>query len=146
MVIVSKEIPLDSVEKTDFIDVTKQVKDIVNIAGLNAGLVNIFTKHTTTAIRINEDEKGLMADSKKWLECQAPGLKCYEHDNMEKRPDVPIYEPANAHSHLKSLFMGASETIPIVDSTLALGTWQRIFFVDLDGPRKRMMNITIIGE
>ncbi len=145
MQIFTKEIALDSSNKTDFIDVTEQVISIVKESEIKKGIVNIFTKHTTTAIRINENETGLINDLKVFLEKKAPQFKKYAHDEIEKRP-VPSDEPINAHSHLKSCLMGASETIPLINSGIALGKWQRIFFVDFDGTIKRKMIVHILGE
>jgi len=142
----TKEIRIDSSEKTDFIDVTELIKKHITMSRIENGIANIYTTHTTTAIRINENEERLLHDAKKWLEENAPGFKKYKHDDIEKRKDVPVDEPANAHSHLKSLIMGASETIPIINSKPVLGQWQRVFFVDLDGPRKRKMVIHIMGR
>jgi len=142
----TSRIELNSCEKTDFIDVTDPINDAVEKSGIKNGIANLFTRHTTTAIRINENEQGLLKDTKEFLECYAPRFRSYCHDDMEKRPDVPVDEPANAHSHLKSLVMGASESIPLINGHIALGRWQRIFFVDLDGPRSRQMIIHIIGE
>jgi len=146
MEILTKEICIDSTEKTDFIDVTENIMKFVKNSKIAKGIANIYTTHTTTAIRINENESGLLNDAKLWLDKSAPGFKEYKHDEIENRKDVPIDEPVNAHSHLKSLIMGASETIPIINSQLKLGNWQRIFFVDLDGPRKRRMIIHIVGK
>lgn len=145
MQIFTKEIPLESTEKTDFIDMTEIVKKEVSNSKIKNGIVNIYTKHTTTAIRINENESGLIDDFKVFLEKKAPQFKKYEHDKIEQRP-VPIDEPINAHSHLKSCLMGSSETIPLINSKILIGQWQSIFFVDLDGPRKRKMLIHIIGK
>ncbi len=146
MDILTKELCIDSTEKTDFIDVTEDIKGFVRDSGISDGIINIYTTHTTTAIRINENEEGLINDAKSWLEKNAPGLGQYRHDDMEKRKGIPVDEPVNGHSHLKSLIMGASETIPVIGCSLKLGTWQRIFFVDLDGPRKRRMIMHILGK
>jgi secondary thiamine-phosphate synthase enzyme len=146
MQILTEQISIDSSDKTDFIDVTDKIKEVLNNHKISKGIVNVYTTHTTTAIRINEKEDGLLTDAKKWLDKTAPGFKSYEHDDIEKRTDVPVDEPANAHSHLKSLIMGASETIPIMNSKMVLGEYQRIFFVDLDGPRKRKLIVHILGD
>lgn len=140
------DIDIISTCKTDFIDVTEQVKKAVEDSGLKNGIVNVFTQHTTTAIRVNENEEQLMKDIQCFLEATAPTYKEYNHDDMEKRPEVPVDEQCNAHSHLKTLFMGASENIPIRQGRLAIGKWQSIFFVDLDGPRQRRMLINMVGK
>jgi secondary thiamine-phosphate synthase enzyme len=141
----TKDIELSSSEKTDIIDVTERVKAIVAESRISSGIVTLFTTHTTTAIRINENEKGLLLDIKKFLEQKVPPFRQYEHDNMDAR-DVPEDEQINAHSHLKSLLMGTSETIPLHNASLALGKWQSVFFIDLDGPRERKMIVHVIGQ
>jgi secondary thiamine-phosphate synthase enzyme len=146
MKIFTREIALESTEKTDFIDVTKLVKDFIAESNVKSGIANIYTTHTTTAIRINENESGLIEDAKKYLEESAPRFTQYKHDDMEERKNVPEDEPSNAHSHLKSIILGASETIPIINSQIMLGQWQSILFVDLDGPRKRKMYLHVIGQ
>jgi len=145
MQIFTKEIAIESSDKTDFIDVSKQVKSIVSDSKIKNGIVNLFTKHTTTSIRINENESGLINDLKKFLEQKARPFKKYHHDEIEKR-DVPVDEPINAHSHLKSIMLGSSETIPLINSNIILGQFQSIFFVDLDGPRKRKMLVHFVGN
>lgn len=146
MEIFTAEIGIESADKTELIDVTDRVRTIVSDSGIKRGVVNIYTTHTTTSIRINENESGLIKDIKRFLEKNAPPFKSYEHDNLEKRDDVPVDEPANAHSHLKAIMMGASESIPIMGSSPAMGRWQRVFFVELDGPRKRKMLVNVMGE
>jgi len=146
MHITCQELHLASSEKTDFIDITEQISGLVRESGMADGICTIFTKHTTTAVRINENEKGLLRDIACFLENNAPQSGCYEHDNMEKRPDVPVDEQVNGHSHLKSLLLGSSESIPFESGRLCLGKWQAVLFIDLDGPRKRKVLVQIIGN
>jgi secondary thiamine-phosphate synthase enzyme len=141
----TKEIRIDSCEKTHIVDVTERVADIVSESGISDGTVTLFTTHTTTAIRINENESGLLDDIKVWLETKAPPFRPYRHDRIDERP-VPEDEPVNAHSHLKSLLMGASESVPVICGKMPLGTWQSIFFMDFDGPRKRKMLVHVVGD
>ena len=100
------------------------------------GIVNIYSKHSTSAIVVNEDETGLLEDFKNILTNIVPENNSYNHDNIDN----------NADSHLRSLFLGPSETIPFCDKRLSLGTWQSIFFIELDGSRKRTVEVTVIGE
>jgi secondary thiamine-phosphate synthase enzyme len=141
----TQAIEFSSTEKTDIIDVTERVRSIIRDSRIAHGIVTLFTTHTTTAIRINENERGLLVDIKRFLEQKAPAFRNYRHDDIDQR-DVPEDEPINAHAHLKSLLLGASETVPLIDGSMQLGTWQSIFFIDLDGPRRRRMLVHIIGE
>jgi secondary thiamine-phosphate synthase enzyme len=116
---------------------TDKIEETLKDSKLNEGLISIFTKHSTSAIVINEDEKGLIKDFKNILKTIVPSSLKYEHDLIDN----------NASSHLRSLFLSSSETIPFTNGKLNLGVWQSIFFVELDGPRNnRTIIITIIGE
>ena len=141
-----KYITLKIDEKLQFVDITSKVKDIVSESGIRNGLVTIFTKHTTSAIRINENETRLIDDMKYFLERLAPSFWRYRHDDIDKR-NCPPDERINGHSHLKALLLGSSESIPIINSKLDIGKWQSIFFVDLDGGnRERTISVQVIGE
>ncbi|MDW7727598.1 MAG: secondary thiamine-phosphate synthase enzyme YjbQ [Candidatus Methanoperedens sp.] len=76
------------------------------------------------------------ANSYEQLETLIPGDKPYVHDRID----------SNAHSHLRAVLLGMSETIPVEDGHPVLGTWQSIFFAELDGPRTRKVNVKIIGS
>jgi secondary thiamine-phosphate synthase enzyme len=105
----------------------------------------VFVRHTTTAVAINEYEERLLEDIKNHFQKLAPPTEKYLHNDLHLR-DVPLDEPINAHSHLIAMMLNNSETIPIVDGKLALGTWQSVLFIELDGPRRRSVLIQISGE
>ncbi len=128
------------------IDITEIVEKQVREKNIEKGIVSITTKHTTTAIRVNENECLLMKDIYEFFDKLVTKNKDYFHDDISKRKDCPKDEPKNAHAHLKALLMGASETLPIQDGKLVLGKWQRIFFIELDGPRERSFTMSIIAE
>jgi secondary thiamine-phosphate synthase enzyme len=123
------------VTEKQFIPLNKIVEEFVrNKKG--EGLVHIFARHTTCAIRILENEILLLADINNYLSKVAPEHGGYMHDKIEIR-DVPITERVNAYSHLRQLHFQASELIPVSDGTLILGKWQTIFLVELDPIRER---------
>jgi secondary thiamine-phosphate synthase enzyme len=127
-------IPTD--EAIQFIDITDQVSDFVAEQGVSNGTVTIFTRHTTAAIRIQEDEPLLLRDLKEFLEKLAPRGAHYHHNDFRIRTEhMHEDESPNGNSHCLQLLLGTSESIPVVNSKMLLGTWQRIFFVELDGPR-----------
>ncbi len=113
-----------------FIDLTEQVGDWVRAAGVREGLLTVTSPHTTARITRNERESELQGDMVRFLEHLAPADTTYRHnlDTVDGR--------ANAHSHLLGLLMPASESIPVVDGALAMGAWQALFLVELDGPRE----------
>jgi secondary thiamine-phosphate synthase enzyme len=112
-----------------FIDLSEDVRAWVRSTGVRDGLVTVTSPHTTARITRNEREAELQGDMVRFLERLAPASDAYRHnlDTVDGR--------ANAHSHLLGLFMPASESIPVVDGELAMGAWQSLFFVELDGPR-----------
>jgi secondary thiamine-phosphate synthase enzyme len=125
----------------EFIDVTDRVRDAVGKSGIEDGIVSIFSNHTTAAVRINERCARLQADMENMLKEVVPVDRPYRHN--ESTADGR----GNAHSHLMSLFMGGSETVPVKGGRLHLGTWQSVFFIELDGPRgSRKLTVAVFGE
>lgn len=112
-----------------FVDVTDAVRAWVRASGVRTGLLVVSSPHTTARITINEREEGLQRDMVGWLERLAPAGAGYAHDT------APVDDRVNAHAHLLGLAINASETIPVEDGELALGAWQALFLVELDGPR-----------
>ncbi len=121
-------------KEVELIDITRQVAEVVAEAKVEQGLACVYTKHTTTAIFINEAESGLLQDYLALLEKLAPPRAGYAHDRID----------SNAHAHLRSALLGCSVAIPVVDSRLALGTWQRVLFAELDGPRERSFIVSVV--
>lgn len=136
-----EKINLHTTDDIDVIDITDRVKEIVKNSGVRNGTLTIITQHTTTAININEKEKGLQGDMVKFLAELVPKKGDYIHNKNAADGRV------NAHSHLMALFTNASETVPIASGELVLGKWQSIFFIELDGPREeRTVMLQIRGE
>jgi secondary thiamine-phosphate synthase enzyme len=131
-----ERIEIGTRESTELIDITVKVKEIVKSksGGVESGICVIFTKHTTSGIIINENEAGLKRDFLALLNELIPKGRGYLHDRIDN----------NAHSHLRSVLLGSSVTIPIEKGDLALGTWQSIFFVECDGPRRREIYVKVI--
>lgn len=127
------------------IDITERVQAAVRTLNLRSGLCNVYSRHTTLGIRIYEFEPLLMSDTMRKLEDFAPRSARYAHDDLDCR-DVPPDEPVNGHSHIKSLLVNTSETIPVLDNMLHLGRWQRLLAFELDDPRGREIMISLVGE
>jgi secondary thiamine-phosphate synthase enzyme len=140
-----EEEAISTKEEFQIIDITDKIENYIKKNKIKKGIAVITTKHTTTAIRINENEPLLIKDISNFLNELVSKDKDYFHDDISKRKNCPEDEPKNAHAHLKALLMGASETIPIKDGKLSLGKWQRIFFIELDGPRERVFSSTFIA-
>ncbi|MEA5465244.1 secondary thiamine-phosphate synthase enzyme YjbQ [Leptothoe sp. PORK10 BA2] len=145
MVLVSHYLTFDTAETIYILDITANIQQQVTAAGVTQGHVVVFSCHTTTALTVNEAEERLLVDIKAYLRQLAPPQGQYLHNDLHLR-DVPPDEPINAHSHLMAMTLGNSETVPIVDGKLALGTYQSVMLVDLDGPRQgRKVLIQICG-
>ena len=134
-------------KRVQFIDVTELVCERVRRAAITHGIVNIHTRHTTTAVVLNENEHHLLRDFEARLEAWAPRGLDYAHNDLEARrfqllsPD----EKPNGDSHARSLLLGASETLNVIGGKIDLGEWQRLFLVELDGPRSRTLSILAMG-
>ncbi len=140
MRVITSTLTVSSSASTEFIDITDQIQAILRMNAVNSGMVNVFTRHTTAAIRITEKCDRLQQDMLAFFQDIAPQRDyLHDQDTVDDRP--------NARSHLLSLFLPSGENIPIIDSQLGLGTWQRIFFIELDGPReKRDITVHIMAD
>ncbi|ROS01851.1 secondary thiamine-phosphate synthase enzyme [Sinobacterium caligoides] len=118
-----------------FTDLNDIAKDFVK-GKSGQGMLNVFVRHTTCAIKILENEILLLADINNYLDKQFNNNHNYMHDKIEIR-DVPIEERINGHSHMKQLSFPTSEQIPVEDGELLLGTWQTIFLIEFDPIRDR---------
>lgn len=132
---------------TQFIDLTDELTALVDECRIHTGIVNIQGLHTTTALVVNEHDPLLLADVAALLERLAPQDGFYQHDNVGLRnSNCVLGERPNGHSHCRSLLLAPSVTLNIAEGRLQLGRWQRIFFVELDGPRSRAVSVVVIGE
>lgn len=130
----------------EFIDVTEDVARVVAASGIQFGQVGVFSQHTTAAVKINEHEPLLLRDLARTLRQVAPPNAYYEHNDFSRRTvNMNPDECANGHAHVQHLFLGTSETIPVIDGRMTLGTWQRIFLIELDHPRPRRILVNVVG-
>lgn len=126
-------------------NLTPDVQKCLVTVGIWDGYVLVFSRHTTTALAVNEYEERLLEDIKAYLRKLAPEGDRYLHNDLHLR-DVPPDEPENAHSHLMAMTLHNSEMVPVVDGKLALGTYQSILLVELDGPRQRTVSVQVCGQ
>ena len=144
MAIFHQLLSLPTTESIDLYDVTEAIQAFVESTGVQAGQVLVFSRHTTTTIAINECEERLLTDIKTYQRKLAPPEGKYLHNDLHLRI-VPPDEPENAHSHLMAMTLSTSEVVPIVEGTLALGTYQSVIFIELDGPRERELFVQVTG-
>ncbi len=140
------EIRLRTTECLEFVDLTSYVANIVARSGIRHGIVNVQTKHTTTALIINENEPLLLNDLRRMLDSYAPRDGEYEHNDFSRRIDIPPDEPANGHSHCKALFLPSSIMLNLADGRLQLGRWQSLFLIELDEARERNISVLVLGQ
>ncbi|OUL20288.1 secondary thiamine-phosphate synthase enzyme [Nostoc sp. T09] len=145
MTIINQLIEIATEQGINIHNITPQIQDLINSTSIQNGQALVFSRHTTTALAINENEERLLEDVKVFLRKLAPESERYLHNDLHLRL-VPEDEPMNAHSHLMAMMLTTSAIIPIVDGKLALGTWQSVLFFELDGPRKRTVFLQISGE
>ena len=124
---------VESTSAPQFIDITDKVEGVVEESGLSSGIAVVFSKHTTAAIVIQENEPLLLQDMESLLERHSPRNAHYRHNDFDVRT-VHMHENEcpNGHSHCQHLTLGTSETIPIINGKLALGEFQCVFMVELD--------------
>jgi secondary thiamine-phosphate synthase enzyme len=123
---------IETKTRREIIDITKLVTEIISKNKDIKGLVNIYTPHTTACITINEYEKDLKKDIIETINSIAPIDGDYHHQ-------------VNADAHIVSSIIKPSTTIPFKNGSLNLGTYQRILFLELDGPRNREIKITLMS-
>ena len=141
----SEILSLDTNEQIEIVNLTPKIKSIAASSGITNGFAVITSKHTTTALFVNEFEERLLEDIKAFFQNLVPESNKYLHNDIHLR-NCPPDEPENAHSHIIAMLLSNSEIIPLIDSELAIGQWQSIMFAELDGPRKRSVQIQIMGD
>lgn len=145
MIIFPKLIELETGDGIALHDLTTDLSDAISESGIKNGFVTVTSRHTTTAITINENEERLLEDVKTFLTRLIPPADKYLHNDIAMR-DCPPDEPENAHSHLAVMLLGSSEVIPLTDGDLVLGQYQSVMLCELDGPRRRQVSLRIYGE
>ncbi|TSC64654.1 MAG: hypothetical protein G01um101493_68 [Microgenomates group bacterium Gr01-1014_93] len=128
----------------NLMDITSKVNGVIKQSKVKDGQVLVFARHTTSAILLQENEPRLHRDLDKFLHKLTPkDHNLYEHTNS---PDHIEDKAPNGHSHCANVVLGASEIIPLLGGKLLLGTYQRIFFAELDRARNREVVVQVMGE
>ena len=133
-----KELWFNTTGRREFINITPQVEDCLSESGISEGFVLCNAMHITASVFINDDESGLHHDFEVWLEKLAPEkpYSQYQHNGFED----------NADAHLKRSVMGREVIVAVTDGKLDFGPWERIFYGEFDGRRKKRVLVKIIGE
>jgi octaprenyl-diphosphate synthase len=143
---ISSRLRFESSRATEFVDLTKRLRDELHKTGLRNGRIHMQSLHTTVGLAINENEPLLLRDFQKLLERLAPGDAGYEHDDFARRYEIASDESVNGHAHCRQLLLTGFATLLVEDGKLVLGRWQSVFAVELDGPRPRELAIQFDGE
>ena len=145
--IYQEQTEIHTVEPTQFIDLTGWVARCLRQSWIDHGIVLVRVLHTTAAIVVNENEPLLLGDLKAMLERLAPESGLYAHDDPpRRRVNLEPGERRNGHAHARALLLGDSKQIGVLENGLELGRWQSIFLVELDGPRRRTISVTVMGH
>jgi secondary thiamine-phosphate synthase enzyme len=138
---------VDTQKAPDFIDITDWVSQCVAESKVANGFAVVYSKHTTAAVKINENEPLLLEDMACFLEKVSPRNGGYHHNDFSIRTvNMTPDEAPNGHSHVQHLILGTSETVPVIDGTMPFGRYQSIFLIELDRPRSRQVMVQVVGE
>jgi secondary thiamine-phosphate synthase enzyme len=145
-IVFAETIEYDTEHALQFIDITDDVRAVIDRSAVVFGQVAIFSAHTTAAVVVNEHEPLLLNDLARMLSRLAPAGDYYEHNDFTIRTvNMNEDECANGHAHCQHLMLGASETLPVHEGELRIGRWQRIFLVELDHARHREVFVQALG-
>ena len=145
MKIYKQTIKLKSKSQIEFIDITKEVDEIVVKSGVREGQVLVYSPHTSASIVINHNEPMLIQDFMRVLYRLVPIGDRYSHDLFEIGKASSSDGRSNGHSHCKAMLLSSSQTLPIEKNQVSITEKQSIFFVELDGARSRDVIVQVMG-
>jgi secondary thiamine-phosphate synthase enzyme len=135
----SYSISLKTKGNADAIDITDDVSELIKACGLRSGIATLFSPSSTSALTTIEFEPGCLNDFRRLFDEIIDPNRPYEHNKH--------WDDGNGHSHIRASLEKPFLTIPFIDQTLTLGTWQQVIFIDFDiRPRQRQVILQIIGE
>jgi secondary thiamine-phosphate synthase enzyme len=132
---------IDTDDRIELVDLTDKVMNFVRQFKIKEGMITLWSMHTTCAVFINEFQRALLVDIKKFLEEMVARDRYYMHND----PDHSDCDRMNADSHLRAMLLGHSLTLQISGGEVVLGQWQRILMAELDGPRARTLRAQVVG-
>ena len=129
---------LETPGNAEIVDITAGVASVVRTSEIDRGLVTVFAVGSTVAITTMEYEPGGVHDLRALLDRLIPVAGDYAHNRLN--------HDSNAHAHLRAAVIGPSESIPVLEGRLVLGTWQQIVLIDFDDrPRQRTVTVHVVG-
>ena len=139
--ILAETLTIQTDERVELTDVTEPAQTFVRRSGIAEGLLSLWSMHTTCALFINEAQRALHADIKRFLE----QVVTRHSDWMHNDPNHSDCDRMNADSHLRAMLLGHSLTLQISGGEIVLGQWQRLLMAELDGPRERSIRVQMMG-
>jgi secondary thiamine-phosphate synthase enzyme len=127
---------METRKRREMVHITDEVEQVVRRSGVKDGLCFVSPMHITAAVYVNDLESGLIEDIGKWLEELAPARPDYKHHQTGED---------NGDAHLKSLLLHHETTLPVTHGKLDLGTWQRVFYAEFDGQRRKRVIVKVLG-
>ena len=128
-------------DRLELVDLTDRVMEYVRKFDIKEGMITLWSMHTTCSVFINEFQKALLTDIRRFLEEMVARDTYYQHND----PDHSDCDRMNADSHLRAMLLGHSLTLQISGGEVVLGQWQRILMAELDGPRSRTLRAQVWG-
>jgi secondary thiamine-phosphate synthase enzyme len=129
---------MDTPGNGHIVDITDGVARVIATAEVDRGIVTVFASGSTVAVTTMEYEPGGVRDLQDLLERLIPAQGKYEHNRLN--------HDTNSHAHLRAAVIGPSETIPMIDGRLTLGTWQQLVLIDFDDrPRTRTVTVQVLS-
>lgn len=139
--IVSRIVDWITNDRTQLLNITERVNEIVRRSGVTNGIVHLQSLHTTTAIFLNEWQDALIEDVKTFFDATVEREQYYKHND----PQFSDCERNNADSHLRGMMMGQTLSLQVRNASVLLGTWQSIILAEFDGPRSRSVAVQVSG-
>lgn len=133
----TKYLTFNTRQRRELIHITRDVEQAVQESGVREGFVLVSAMHITAGVFVNDNEPGLHQDIWEWLEELAPYRPDYRHHRTGED---------NGDAHLKSLLIHHQVIVPITNGRLDLGPWQRIFYAEFDGQRRKRLIVKVMGE
>ena len=124
-------------KQREFINITDEVEKALEKSQIQEGLILVSAMHITAGVYVNDAESGLIADIEEWLEKLAPFRRDYRHHRTGE---------TNGDAHLKNLLIGHEVVVPVTNGKLDFGPWQRVYYAEFDGQRRKRVLIKVIGE
>ncbi|MEM4633800.1 MAG: secondary thiamine-phosphate synthase enzyme YjbQ [Candidatus Anstonellaceae archaeon] len=124
-------------KRKELVHITKEIEEILSRSGIKEGFCLVSAMHITASVFVNDYEPGLWEDIMEWVEKVAPERIDYRHHHTGE---------SNADAHLKRLLLGHQVILPVTGGKLDLGPWERVFYAEFDGQRKKRIIVKIIGE